>query len=69
MPILIPPMYLDPPAVTWVAAHYSGTPTARPLGFTQVPNIVAPPQPAAQPSGFTNVPDAAALQQTLKTTR
>jgi hypothetical protein len=78
MPMLLPPLYFDVPAVTRVAAHSSGAPTApatarpvphlatpiaRPLGFVQVPNIVPSPQPAPKPSDFTQVPNAAATSQ------
>jgi hypothetical protein len=72
MPMIMPPIYLDVPAVVQVAGHASsaesgigramphvGAPIARPLGSTQVPDIVAPPRPPAAPQGSTQGPDAA----------
>lgn len=72
MPMAMPPVYLDVPAVIRVVAHspaitssigrtlpHLGAPVARPLGFSSVPNIVAQPRAPAAPQGLTQGPDIA----------
>lgn len=72
MPIVMPPLSFDVPAIIQVASHYSGAatrssatrtmphlmpPIARPLGLTSVPDVVTSPRPPAAPQGLTSVPD------------
>jgi hypothetical protein len=78
MPIVFPPVYLDPPAIIRVAAHSSGAgrsfAAASPLthlngsitrlqGVNQGPAIVTRPQPVRDPQGFSSGPDTATSPQ------
>lgn len=74
MPMILPPVYLDVPAIIQPAAQSSGAhpsfgaagpvlrpgrPIARPQDFSQVPDLVPPPKPGAQPQGSSQVPNGA----------
>jgi|GEM_PF-1092110 hypothetical protein len=73
MPMILPPVYLDVPAIIQPAAQSSaahasfgaasrnahpGMPIIRPQGFSSGPDLVPPPNPGAQPQGGTGGPDA-----------
>lgn len=78
MPMIMPPMYFDVPAIIQIASHSSGAstasststriahfmpPIARPLGVTQGPNIAAPLRTPVLPRGVTQGPNVAALSR------
>jgi hypothetical protein len=73
MPMTLPPVYLNPPAIIQPAAQSSGAhasigaasphlhpgmPIARPQGSSEIPNLVPPPNPGTQPQGPSSTPDS-----------
>jgi hypothetical protein len=73
MPMILPPVYLDVPAIIQPVAQSSGArgsfgaaiphfgpgmPIARPLGSSSGPSVVPTPSPAPQPLGSRGGPDS-----------